>query len=91
MLLLSVIDKDMRKIARQYLKSVLTNPLQLFTRLHYQSIMMIQPIDLLEDGSQNMCDSCPDMTVLDGKLVWSCRIEEPIKYGDFVRSVSKEK
>ena len=91
MLLLSAIDKGMRKIAGRYFRSVMTNPLRLFQRLHFQSIMMIQPIDVLEDGSQNMCDSCPDMTVLDGKLVWSCRVEEPLHYGDFVRSIPKEK
>ncbi len=52
--------------------------------------MIIQPIDILEDGTQNMCDGCPDMTVLDGKLVWSCRIEEPLQYGCFVHTVPRE-
>jgi len=89
MLLLSIFDRKMRTIAKRYLRALLVNPLRLFQRLHLQSIMMIQPIDLLEDGSQNMCDGCPDMTVLDGKLVWSCRIEEPLKYGCFVHTVPK--
>lgn len=90
MLLLSLIDNKMRTIAGNYFRSLMTNPTRLFQPLHYQSIMIIQPIDLLDDGSQNMCDGCPDMTVLDGKLVWSCRLEEPMKYGDFVRSIPKE-
>jgi hypothetical protein len=37
-----------------------------------------------------MCDACPDITVHDGELVWSCRLEEKLKYGDFVRGVRKE-
>lgn len=90
MLLLGLFDKGVRKIAGSFFRSVLKNPFRLFQRLHYQSITFIQPADLLEDGSQDMCDSCPDMTVLDGKLVWSCRLEEPLKYGDFVRTVRKE-
>ncbi len=43
--------------------------------------MVIQPIDLYDDGSQNMCDSCPDLTVWNGKLVWSCRMDEQANYG----------
>jgi hypothetical protein len=54
-----------------------------------QSILVIQPIDLLEDGTDNMCDGCPDMTVHDGKLVWSCRLEEPRAFGQFVHAVPR--
>ncbi len=89
MLMLSPIDSGVRAIASSYFHSVMTNPGRLFKRLHYQSIMMIQPNDVLDDGSQNLCDGCPDMTVLDGKLVWSCRMEEPMKYGSFVRTIPK--
>jgi organic radical activating enzyme len=89
MMLLSPLDRGMRAISRSYLGDLLRNPLQLFDGLHYQSIMIIQPVDLLEDGSQNMCDGCPDMTVLNDRLVWSCRLEEPLRFGHFVRSVPK--
>jgi hypothetical protein len=54
-----------------------------------QSILIIQPIDLLEDGRDSMCDGCPDMTVHEGKLVWSCRLEEPRAFGQFVTAVPK--
>jgi len=77
MLLLSPFDKRLRKTAGKFLK----NPLNLFKRLHYQSIMIIQPVDYLESGRQNMCDGCPDITVWNGELVWSCRMEEQQKYG----------
>jgi organic radical activating enzyme len=90
MLLLSPLDSRLRTAARNYFLSVMANPIRLFKRLHYQSVMIIQPPDILEDGTQNMCDGCPDMTVLDGQLVWSCRMEEPLRYGCFVHTVPKQ-
>ena len=47
---------------------------------------MIQPVDVLPDGRQDMCDACPDQTVWHDRLVWSCRLEEPMEYGDFLRT-----
>jgi len=44
----------------------------------------------LPDGRQDMCDSCPDMTVWNGELAWSCRLEECIHFGQFTRTVPKE-
>lgn len=70
--------------------AALRNPLELLREQHLQSILMIQPIDLLEDGTQSMCDGCPDMTVHDGKLVWSCRLEEPRTFGQFVTTSPKK-
>jgi hypothetical protein len=87
MMLLSAIDRGMRSTAANYLTSVIANPLRLFKGLHYQSIMIIQPVDFLENGLQNMCDGCPDMTIYDGELVWSCRMEELKKFGCWVRTV----
>ncbi len=52
--------------------------------------MIIQPVDFLEDGTQSMCDGCPDMTVWNGKLVYSCRMEEQLKYGYNLRTYSKD-
>lgn len=89
MLLLSLIDRGVRGAAGNYLSAVLTNPLRLFKGLHYQSIMIIQPVDFLENGLQNMCDGCPDMTLWNGELVWSCRMEELKHFGCWVRSVPR--
>jgi MoaA/NifB/PqqE/SkfB family radical SAM enzyme len=58
--------------------------------LRMQSVMIIQPVDILADGGMNMCDACPDITVDRDELVWSCRLEERLKYGGFVRGVVKE-
>jgi organic radical activating enzyme len=84
MMLLSPFDRGVRRAAGRYLASLLTNPLRLFHGVHYQTVMIIQPIDFLQDGRQSMCDSCPDLTVWDGKLVWSCRLEEMKMYGSWV-------
>jgi hypothetical protein len=52
--------------------------------------MVIQPIDFMPDGRQDMCDGCPDVTVHDGKLVWSCRLEEMNTFGSFVQTAPKK-
>jgi MoaA/NifB/PqqE/SkfB family radical SAM enzyme len=85
MLLLSFFDIKLRKTAINYLK----NPLNIFRKLHYQSIMIIQPVDFLKDGRQNMCDGCPDITVWNGELVWSCRMEEQMNFGMNVKTYPK--
>jgi len=87
MMLLSAVDKGMRRTAASYLSSVFTNPMDFFKGLHYQSVMIIQPVDFLPNGLQNMCDGCPDMTVYNGELVWSCRMEELKQFGCWVRTV----
>jgi len=86
MLLLSPFDKRIKKALFSYLK----NPLNIFRKLYYQSVMIIQPVDFLEDGRQNMCDGCPDITVWKGKLVWSCRMEEQLNFGHNLRSFPKD-
>jgi hypothetical protein len=90
MLLLSPLDEGVKNIAGKYLQSVLVNPLNLFKKLHYQSVMIIQPVDFLPNGAQNMCDGCPDMTLWNGELVWSCRMEELKHFGGWVRTVPAE-
>lgn len=89
MLALAPFDRRLRKAARRYARALARNPSLASRRLHFQSVMVIQPADIYEDGHQNMCDGCPDMTVWNGRLVWSCRLEEPEKFGDFVQMVPK--
>jgi hypothetical protein len=89
MLLLAPLDRGLRGVARKFLRSLAKNPLNLFRRLHLQSVTIIQPADILCDGSMSMCDGCPDITVWKDELVWSCRLEEQIKFGCFVRAVPK--
>lgn len=86
LLLLSAFDKKLRKAFFRYF----INPINWFRKLHYQSVMIIQPVDFLQDGRQNMCDGCPDITVWNGQLVWSCRMEEQLKFGHNLKSYPKD-
>jgi hypothetical protein len=79
----------MRRIFFNILGNALIDPLNFFRSAHFQSIMIIQPVNFEADGRQDMCDGCPDITVHDGKLVWSCRLEELNAFGNFFQSVPK--
>jgi hypothetical protein len=89
MLLLAPLDRGIWGIAKNYLRSIGTNPFNLFKRLHLQSITIIQPGDIFCDGTLSMCDGCPDITVWNDQLVWSCRLEEQMNFGCFMRAVPK--
>jgi len=85
MLFLWPFDKGVRKA----LKNMMKNPFRIFKSSYFQTVLFIQPVDFMENGEQSMCDGCPDITVHKGELVWSCRLEEPMRYGQFLRSVPK--
>ncbi len=82
--LLGLFDRELRKTHANYWRDILRHPQRLFQPLYQQSIGIVQAPDILPDGRQDMCDSCPDMTVWDGKLVHSCRMEEWRLYGTYV-------
>jgi pyruvate-formate lyase-activating enzyme len=75
------LDGTLRRAWCNWLKDVVTHPGRLFQRIYLQSIGIIQAPDLLPDGRADMCDSCPDMTFFDGKLVNSCRLDEYRLFG----------
>ena len=87
--LLSPWDPTVRQAARNWLNDVARHPGRLFERLYIQSIGIIQAPDLLPDGRADMCDSCPDMTVYDGKLINSCRMDEYRLFGGFLSVVAR--
>ena len=87
--LMAPFDKGVRTIAKNYFKSLTLNPKAFFSKLHYQTVLIIQPIDFLPGGELNMCDGCPDMTVWNDGLVWSCRMEEQYNWGMNVHAVSR--
>lgn len=80
----SHLDKAIRRMALNYLKTSFRKPSKLLKQIYLQAFTIIQPIDMMSDGQMNMCDGCPDMTVYNGKLYWSCRLEEIKEYGCFV-------
>ena len=81
----ALFDEGMRKTFRSWL----TRPWKWNKPVNLQSVMIIQPVDVLADGGMNMCDSCPDITVWGDELVYSCRLEELMKWGGFARGVPK--
>ncbi len=85
----ALLDPGIRKGALRYLSEVALSPLQLAERLFFQSVVIIQPIDMMADGEMNMCDGCPDMTVHNGQLVWSCRLDELKQFGCFATAAPK--
>jgi pyruvate-formate lyase-activating enzyme len=87
--LLAPWDKTLRQAGRTWLKDVARHPGRLFEELYVQSIGIIQAPDLLPDGRADMCDSCPDMTVYDGKLINSCRMDEYRLFGGFLSVVER--
>ncbi len=91
MLLLSPFDKGLARTASAFLHHVTRNPAVAFKRLHMQTVLAIQPADFMENGALGMCDGCPDITVYDNKLVWSCRMDELINFGDWVRASPEHK
>ena len=84
-----LVDKSLRKAGQNWLRHVVANPAQLFDPVYVQSIGIIQAPDILPDGRADMCDSCPDMTVWDGKLVNSCRMDEYRLFGGMVNVLDK--
>jgi molybdenum cofactor biosynthesis enzyme MoaA len=81
---LGLLDKGIRATSGKFWREVLRHPAELFRPLYVQSIGIIQGPDLLEDGRVDMCESCPDMTVWNGKLVYSCRMDEWRLYGNYI-------
>jgi len=82
--LAGLFDKKMFAIAARQAFSDLRTPSSLLKKNYLQTFTIIQPIDVTSDGRMSMCDGCPDMTVYQGKLLWSCRLEEWKQFGCFV-------
>jgi Radical SAM superfamily/4Fe-4S single cluster domain len=89
--LLSPWDPKIRSAWGQWIKDVFRHPGRLFSSLFVQSIGIIQAPDVLPDGRADMCDSCPDITYFEGKLVNSCRMDEYRLFGGFLSVTDKNK
>jgi pyruvate-formate lyase-activating enzyme len=89
--LLSPWDATLRKAWKKQFGQVLRHPGRLFEKIYVQSIGIIQAPDILPDGRADMCDSCPDITIYEGKFINSCRMDEYRLFGGFVAVVDKDK
>jgi pyruvate-formate lyase-activating enzyme len=87
---LSPWDKTLRQAWKKRTADVLSHPLRMFDPIYTQSIAVIQAPDLMPDGRADMCDSCPDITYFDGKLINSCRMDEYRLFGGFVSVLEKK-
>ncbi len=85
MFLMALIDAEVRKAFWRYLR----NPLNLFRGVHTVGIGIVQAPDA-QDGDVDMCESCPDITVFQGRLVNSCRLDEYRKFGDALTPAVKK-
>lgn len=89
--LLGLWDPSLGRAARNWLRDMVRHPWRLFTGLRLQTIGIIQAPDPLPNGQGDMCDSCPDMTVWNGTLVHSCRMDEYRLFGDLLTVLDESK
>jgi hypothetical protein len=87
---LALFDRRTRRTFRSYLGAICRNPALLFSKVRIQSLLIMQPQDVLPSGQQDLCDGCPNKTILDGRLVPMCRAEEYITFGDMVTLKKKK-
>lgn len=87
--LLAPWDATLRQTVKRWVSDVIRDPRRLFSPIRFQTISIIQAPDLQPNGQVDMCDSCPDMTIWDGNLINSCRMDEYRLYGGPI-SVSKK-
>jgi organic radical activating enzyme len=87
--LMGALDKVVGKAHRTYWGDLLRHPAHVFDSVYVQSIGIIQAPDVQPNGMADMCDSCPDMTYYDGKLINSCRMDEYRLFGGFLTVVDK--
>jgi MoaA/NifB/PqqE/SkfB family radical SAM enzyme len=82
-------DKTVRQAARKWFSEVLRHPGRLFDGIRMQTIGIIQAPDVQPNGQADMCDSCPDMTVWNGTLINSCRMDEYRLFGGMLSVAGK--
>jgi hypothetical protein len=79
-LLLSMFLSDFRVIARNFLKEILSNPVNLFRCSTLLLLCYIIPPGFV-NGIRDECEGCPDAMLFEGRLVPSCGLEEYKLYG----------
>jgi hypothetical protein len=87
---LGIFDKDLRRAFFSYSNALVKHPWLLFKKISIQSLMILQPQDVLPNGEQDLCDGCPNRTVHHGRLVPMCRKEEYLQFGDTVTLKKRE-
>lgn len=83
-------DAILRQAWKKRVKDMLRHPGRILDDVYTMSIGIIQAPDLQADGQADMCDSCPDVTIHEGKFVNSCRLDEYRLFGGFVSVLKKD-
>lgn len=78
---LGLFDVELRRAFFAFCAGAARNPTLLFKKTFVQSLLILQPQDVLPNGEQDLCDGCPNRTVHDGRLVPMCRKEEYLSFG----------
>jgi organic radical activating enzyme len=87
--LLSILDGKLRKAFKNFLKAVTRNPLEFFQGIYIQSIHLQQPVEI-HRGKVNLCDGCANMTVYQGRLINSCRLDDYRLFGGLITPIMCE-
>ena len=90
MFVLGLFDPEIRRACGRYLRAALKDPRLLARRLSIQTINVEQPFDILQNGEQDHCDGCPNLTLWRDRLVPACVLEEYMRYGMAVVAVPKK-
>jgi len=89
--LMSPWDRSVRQAGKAWLKAMVRDPRRIVEPIRMQSYGIIQAPDIQPNGTADMCDSCPDMTVYDGRLINSCRMDEYRLFGGLLSVVDRAK
>jgi pyruvate-formate lyase-activating enzyme len=74
-------DREVRRALGNFLKASIRDPSVLFRRVYAQSIILLQPLDILPNGEMDLCDGCPNKTYWEGRIISSCILESYLKFG----------
>lgn len=86
MLSAGLVDPFFRPALRRWVMDGIKHPRDAAGPVYTQSLTIVQAPDYDDaSGHANMCDSCPDMTIHEGRLVNSCRLDELRKWGGFIQ------
>ncbi len=69
-----IVCKD-KILIKKYLKNLFKNPLNLFRRVYWQEILIVNP-PFFVDGKRDFCDPCTCSIVSNGKFSPACGVEE---------------
>lgn len=82
-------DRSVRQTLKRWLADVARHPARILHGVKVQTIGIIQAPDIQPGGQADMCDSCPDMTVWNGTLINSCRMDEYRLFGGMLTVAEK--